>query len=60
MPQGRAVLFTKLGDTPAFAGVLHQDGSISEVRVETNENDDFVVTFHKSESTFMQIREEAF
>lgn len=41
---GHAALFTKAGDTPAYAGVLHQDGSVSEVRVETNENDDFVLT----------------
>lgn len=35
---------TRLGDTPAYAGVLHQDGAVSEVKVETNPQDEFVVT----------------
>lgn len=51
-------LITRAGDTPAHAGVLHQDGAYSEVRVETNTQDEFVVTLICAESKRMVLKEE--
>jgi hypothetical protein len=46
---------TQQGDTPAYAGLLHPDGSYSEVKVETNADDDFVVTLTQADGKQMVI-----
>lgn len=46
---------TRQGDTPAYAGVLHRDGRYSEVRVETNAADEFIVTLTKADGVALHI-----
>lgn len=46
---------TRQGDTPAHAGLLHQDGAYSEVKVETNDQDEFVVTVLPAEGKRMSV-----
>lgn len=50
---------TRAGDTPAYAGVLHQDGRYSEVRVETNERDELIVTVMKADGVHLRLSLEA-
>ena len=49
---------TRLGDSPAHAGVLHIDGALSEVKVETNEHDEFVVTLDCADGKRMVIHDD--